>query len=120
MTTWVHGRILVAGFPATDHEPWLVELGDALARLGVAWRLTAESRRRVAGLRGTTGRSRELLDELWVSTVELTDGGRGRQPEAWWVLERLRQVAPGLAWRVALEEAVAPAVAWEGPLGVTA
>lgn len=101
MTTWVHGRILVAGFPATDHEPWLVELGDALARLGVAWRLTAESRRRVAGLRGTTGRSRKLLDELWVSTVELTDGGRGRQPEAWWVLSGCgswRPAWPG-GWR---------------------
>jgi len=119
MTDHVPGRLLVSGFPLTDDAPWLVELGKALGLLGLTFRLTSQSLRRIRQLRGTQGRALDLLDDVWVSTVVLeTQHRKGRAPQAWWVLERLRQVQPTLAERLSLVEVRRPASMGSDPLSL--
>jgi len=123
MTDYVPGRLLVAGFPRTDDAPWLVELRLALAEVGLTFRLTAASRRRTRRLRSTGGRSLELLDAMWVSTVVLEPlVGPGVErpeiPQAWWVIERLRSRRPTLADRLSLVETRRPATMGTEPLGL--
>lgn len=119
MTDHVPGRLLVSGFPLTDDAPWLVELGQALGLLGLTFRLTPRSLRRIRRLRRTQGRALAMLDEVWVSTVVLeTDRSHTREPQAWWVLERLRQARPALAERLSLVEVRRPASMGTEPLGL--
>ena len=123
MTDYVPGRLLVAGFPRTDDAPWLVELHLALAEVGLAFRLTAASSRRIRRLRSTRGRALELLDAMWVSTAVLEPldpavVGPVRLPQAWWVIERLRTRRPSLAERLSLVEARRPASMGPAPLGL--
>lgn len=118
MSDHVAGRLLVRGFPRTDDAPWLVELHDVLEALGLRFRLTPSSTRRIRELRSTEGRAAELLDAIWVSTVVLepTEPDGRRSPQSWWVVERLRQLHPVLAERVALAEARRPATMGSAPL----
>lgn len=116
MSDYVPGRLLVAGFPRSDDAPWLVELGQALSELGLAFRLTPSSVRRIRRLRSTRGRALELLDAMWVSTAVLEPAaGSGdtwpssrANPQAWWVIERLRTMRPALAERLSLAEVRRP------------
>ena len=121
MTDYVAGRLLVAGFPHTDDAPWLAQLGHVLAQLGLAYRLTPSSARRIQSLRSTRGRARELLDSMWVSTVVLTpsDGRVTSVPPAWWVLERVRQLCPPLGDRLSLVEVRRSSAMGAHPLGAT-
>lgn len=116
MSDYVPGRLLVAGFPRSDDAPWLVELGQALGELGLTFRLTPSSVRRIRRLRSTRGRALELLDAMWVSTVVVEaaagsgDAGPSSRhhPQAWWVIERLRTRRPALAERLSLAESDDP------------
>jgi hypothetical protein len=118
MNDYVPGRLLVAGFPHTDDAPWLVELRQVLAELGLAFRLTPSSERRIKSLRSTRGRARDLLDGIWVSTVVLTPSESQDKPlpPVWWVLERVRQLRPTLVDRLSLVEARRPATTGAHPL----
>jgi hypothetical protein len=123
MTEYLPGRLLVAGFPRTDDAPWLVELEHALAELGLTFRLTPATTKRIRRLRSTRGRSLELLDSMWVSTAVLerssdAASSSSRTAQAWWVLERLRSRRPALAERLSLVEARRPATMGAEPLGV--
>jgi hypothetical protein len=123
MMEYVPGRLLVAGFPRTDDVAWLVDLRQALAELGVAFRFTASSDRRMRRLRSKRGRACALLDEIWVSTAVLepiagSARAGGGAPQAWWVLERLRSRRPELAERLSLAEVRRPASMGAEPLGL--
>ncbi|GAA6526039.1 hypothetical protein [Intrasporangium sp. DVR] len=128
MTEYLPGRLLVAGFPCSDEAPWLVELREALGELGLSFRLTASSRRRISRLRATQGPALEILDAIWVSTAVLEPGAEPAgavgtagvvtdPPRAWWVIERLRSRRPALAARLSLVEARRPATMGAAPLG---
>jgi len=123
MAEHVSGRLLVAGFPRTDDAAWLVDLRHALAELGVAFRFTASSARRMRRLRSTRGRARVLLEEIWVSTAVLEPVAEsvrasGRSPQAWWVLERVKSLRPDLAERLSLAEVRSPATMGPEPLSL--
>lgn len=116
MTDYLSGRLLVSGFPQTDDAPWLLELREVLDELGLRYRLSRSSRRRIRRLRSTRGVAAELLDAIWVSTVVLEPIRPGSSPQAWWALERLRQLRPSLAERVALAEVRGRATMGPAPL----
>lgn len=118
MPQYVAGRLLVGGFPRSDDAPWLVELREALAGLGVTFRLTRSATRRIRRLRSVRGSAGELLDELWVSAVVLEPVVPGAPtPQAWWVLERLRHRDPVLADRLSLQAVRRPGSMGSDALG---
>lgn len=110
-TTYVANRLLVSGFPGSAGHRHFDPLTTALGRLGLRPLITATSARRIDRMQGTCGPARRLLDEIWVTSVELeTDGtGLGSPPDAWDVLQRLRHDDPDVAATVSLEHVIRPA-----------
>ncbi|WP_325002468.1 S8/S53 family peptidase [Intrasporangium sp.] len=110
-TLYVPDRLLVSGFPGDgDVDGQLEDLRDALVPLGVRAVVPQRERDRVARLARSRGRSREVLDEVFVLRVVLEAEGTDPvpPPDAWLVLQHLRR-DPALARRVSLDHVVRPA-----------
>lgn len=111
MAVYVRNRLLVSGFPGAAKQRHFDPLATALGHLGLRPRVTATWQRRIDGLQCTRGPARSLLDEIWVTSVELETDGRGHAspPDAWEVLQRLRHDDPDVAATLSLEPAIRPA-----------
>lgn len=118
-TAYLADRLLVSGYPQGTRDPRLSELATELDKLDVRYRVTAKSSRGIERMRGTRGRAREILDEIWVSSIVLvsTTEGPVAPPDAWDVLQRLRAAKAELAGQLSLEHVVRPADGYWGGVG---
>ncbi len=121
-TLYLGDRLLLSGFPQTARGLQLDEIGSALADLGLTYRPTERSEARLSAARSSRGLVKglapEILDSIWVSSVVI-DSVRepANPPDAWTVLQQLRQHAPEVATRVSLEHVIRPAGYWGGVAG---
>ena len=114
-TLYFANRLLVSGYPDSERSLSIDELQVALNALDLEYVLTDRTRRRVQRLRSLEGTQRELLDEIWVSSVEIKPTERGKPaPDAWEVLQQLRTGSARLRETVSLEHVIRPAGYWGG------